>query len=134
MDNYGGEKGEYICRMMTSVARYGSGGAVTAMANTIAGIQPGYGNTASIQLALDPGLVQDEEAVKKITDLIRTIFEKGATLLNINIIDEQKILKAHKDPSLYPDLVVRVTGFTAYFSMLSPEFRQLVADRIIAKE
>ena len=52
----------------------------------------------------------------------------------LNIIDEKKILKAHKDPSLYPDLVVRVTGFTAYFSMLSPEFRQLVVDRIIAKE
>lgn len=109
-------------------------GAVTAMANTIADIQPGYGNTAPIQLELDPGLVQDDEAVKKMADLIRTVFEKGATLLNINIIDEEKILKAHQDPSLFPDLVVRVTGFTAYFSMLSPEFRQLVVDRIIAKK
>jgi pyruvate-formate lyase len=27
--------------------------------------------------------------------------------------------------------VVRVTGFTAYFAMLSPEFRQLVIDRMI---
>jgi len=34
-----------------------------------------------------------------------------------------KILEAHKDPFKYPDLVVRVTGFTAYFAMLSPEFR-----------
>lgn len=109
-------------------------GAVTAMVNTIADIQPGYGNTAPVQLELDPGLGRDEEAVKKIVDLIRTMFEKGATLLNINIIDEEKILAAHKDPSLYLDLVVRVTGFTAYFSMLSPEFRQLVVDRIIAKK
>lgn len=31
----------------------------------------------------------------------------------------------------YPDLVVRVTGFTAYFSMLSPGFRQLVVDRLL---
>ena len=29
------------------------------------------------------------------------------------------------------DLVVRVTGFSAYFASLSPEFRQLVVDRII---
>jgi len=28
-------------------------------------------------------------------------------------------------------LVVRVTGFTAYFCLLTPEFRQLVVDRII---
>ena len=31
----------------------------------------------------------------------------------------------------YPDLVVRVTGFTAYFVSLSPQFRQLVVDRFL---
>ena len=31
----------------------------------------------------------------------------------------------------YPDLVVRVTGFTAYFCSLTPEFRKLVVDRIL---
>ena len=30
-----------------------------------------------------------------------------------------------------PELVVRVTGFSAYFASLSPESRQLVVDRII---
>lgn len=106
-------------------------GAVTAMANSIASVQPGYGNTAPIQLELDPGLAESDEAIEKIVALITTMFEKGATLLNINIIDEEKIRRAHRDPSLYPDLVVRVTGFTAYFSMLSPEFRQLVVDRFL---
>lgn len=38
-----------------------------------------------------------------------------------------------QDPSLYPDLVVRVTGFSAYFASLSPKFRQLVVDRILDK-
>ena len=36
-----------------------------------------------------------------------------------------------KDPSKYPNLVVRVTGFTAYFCSLTPEFRKLVVDRIL---
>ena len=40
-------------------------------------------------------------------------------------------MKAHENPDLYPDLVVRVTGFTAYFATLSPEFRQLVVDRFL---
>ena len=52
--------------------------------------------------------------------------------MNINIIDKNKILEAHKNPFKYPDLVVRVTGFTAYFAMLSEEFRQLVVDRVTA--
>ncbi|MDR2657990.1 MAG: formate acetyltransferase [Oscillospiraceae bacterium] len=106
-------------------------GALTAMSNAICAIQPGYGNTAPIQLELDPGMARGDEAVLKIVDYIRAIMKQGATLLNINIIDAGRILEADKNPALYPDLVVRVTGFTAYFCMLTKEFRQLVVERIL---
>lgn len=107
-------------------------GAVTAMCNSIAAIQPGYGNTAPVQLELDPILANTPEGVDKMCAMIRGILDSGNTLLNINLIDAKKILDAHKDPSKYPDLVVRVTGFTAFFCMLSPEFRELVVDRVRA--
>ncbi len=107
-------------------------GAVSSMCNSIAAIQPGYGNTAPVQLEIDPQIANDKDGVDKMCAMIKAILETGNTLLNINIIDKQKILEAHKDPLKYPDLVVRVTGFTAYFAMLSPEFRQLVVDRIVA--
>ena len=106
-------------------------GALTAMSNSICAVQPGYGNTAPVQLELDPGMGRGDEAVQKIADYILTLFEQGATLLNINIVNGQQILEADKDPSKYPDLVVRVTGFTAYFCSLTPEFRKLVVDRIL---
>ena len=90
-----------------------------------------YGNTAPVQLEVDPGIAGDEEGIEKMCAMILGIM-KGNTLLNINIIDKEKILEAHRDPTKYPDLVVRVTGFTAYFAMLSENFRQLVVDRILA--
>ena len=105
-------------------------GAVSAMCNSIGMIQPGYGNCAPVQLEFDPGIVNDAEGIDKMAAMIKTIMDTGNTLLNINIIDAKKILEAHKDPFKYPDLVVRVTGFTAFFAMLSPEFRQLVVDRV----
>ena len=73
----------------------------------------------------------NQKNVEIIEAVIRAHFKMGGTLINVNVMDRKKILEAHKDPSLHPDLVVRVTGFTAYFSMLSPEFRQLVVDRIL---
>lgn len=109
---------------------YRRDGAVSAMCNSIGAIQPGYGNCAPVQLEFDPGIVNDSEGVDKMAAMIKTIMNTGNTLLNINIIDAKKILEAHKDPFKYPDLVVRVTGFTAFFAMLSPEFRQLVVDRV----
>ena len=47
------------------------------------------------------------------------------------VLDADKLMAANKNPDLYPDLVVRVTGFTAYFVSLTPEFRQLVVDRFL---
>ena len=79
----------------------------------------------------DPGMARGEEAVDKICDDILTLFDQGGTLLNINIINAQQILAANENPDLFPDLIVRVTGFTAYFCLLTPEFRKLVVDRIL---
>ena len=126
----GRKNGEPINHGANPCSGFRHDGAVTAMCNSIARIQPAYGNTAPVQLEVDPGIGNDEEGIRKMADMIKTIMNTGNTLLNINIIDIEKILEAHKDPMRYPDLVVRVTGFTAYFAMLSPEFRQLVVDRI----
>jgi pyruvate-formate lyase len=106
-------------------------GAATAMATGIARIQPGYGNTAPLQLEFDPQLSKEEGGVDRVAALIKAHVDMGGTLVNINVLDKQKLMEAHKNPMMYPDLVVRVTGFTAYFVALSPEFRQLVVDRFI---
>lgn len=79
----------------------------------------------------DPGMARGEEAVDKICDDILTLFDQDGTLLNINIINAQQILAANENPDLFPDLVVCVTGFTAYFCLLTPEFRKLAVDRIL---
>ncbi|NLX44108.1 MAG: formate acetyltransferase, partial [Chloroflexi bacterium] len=106
-------------------------GAPSAMATAIASVQCGWGNSSPMQIELEPGLGRDEGGVDNVCDLIRTHMEMGGTQVNLNVMDASKVLEAHKDPSLHPDLVVRVTGFSAYFASLSPQFRQLVVDRII---
>jgi formate C-acetyltransferase len=108
--------------------------APTALALAVASVQPGYGNTAPMQIELDPGLSRNSEDRRKVVDLIRTHFELGGTQINMNILDRKAVLEAHKDPSTHPDLVVRVTGFSAYFASLSPEMRQIVVNRIIAED
>ena len=107
-------------------------GALTAMGVAVASVQPGWGNTAPIQLEIDPILGSNEEGIERITSFLMTYCnDLEGTLVNINILDKDKILDAHAHPERHPDLVVRVTGFSAYFSALSPDFRQLVVDRII---
>jgi formate C-acetyltransferase len=108
-------------------------GALTAMAHAVSSVQPLWGNSAPIQLEIDPILGKDEGGVEKMAAFLMTYCcDMNGTLVNINILDKDRIMDAHKNPDSHPDLVVRVTGFSAYFSNLSPKFRQLVVDRIIA--
>jgi len=110
------------------------GSAPTAMAVAVASVQCGYGNTAPLQLDMDPGLARGEEGLAKVEALIKGHFELGGTMINMNIVDKKQILEAHQDPSKYPNLIVRVTGFSAYFASLSRNLRQLVVDRILSEE
>jgi len=109
----------------------GRPGTPTQLATAVAQVQPGYGNTAPLQLDLDPGLACSPETLDKVEALLRTYFDLGGTLVNINVVDKDTILKAQEDPEAYPDLLVRVTGFSAYFASLSDELRQVVVDRIV---
>jgi len=111
----------------------GKPGTPTQMAVAVAAVQSGYGNTAPLQLDLDPGSVSGEEGLDKIEALLKGHFDMGGTLININVLDKQTILDANEDPLKYPELVVRVTGFSAYFASLSKEMRQYVVDRIVAE-
>jgi len=107
-------------------------GALTALAEAVAAVQPGWGNPAPLQIEVDPSFSKEEGGVEKICAVLETHFELGGTEININILDKEKVLAAHKDPSKYPDLVVRVTGFSAYFASLSPEMREVVVRRIVS--
>ena len=106
-------------------------GAATAMSTGVALARAGYGNTCPWQLEMDPKISAQEGGLENVEHMLRTHFDLGGTLVNINILDRDVLMRAHENPELYPDLVVRVTGFTAYFAVLSPTFRQLMVDRFV---
>ncbi|MFO7959059.1 MAG: pyruvate formate lyase family protein [Candidatus Brocadiia bacterium] len=110
----------------------GKPGTPTQLALAVASVQPGYGNTAPLQIDLDAGSVDDEAGMARVQSLIQTHFEMGGTLVNINVVDRETLIEAHEDPSRHPDLIVRVTGFSAYFASLSEELREYVVDRVVA--
>lgn len=109
------------------------GSAPTAKSNAVAEVQPHWGNTTPLQIDLDSGLAREIGGIEAVEALLKGHADLGGSVININVISKQQILEAHKDPSKYPDLVIRVTGYSAYFKTLSPEYRQQVVDRVLAE-
>ncbi len=127
----GRRSGEPISHGANPNPHFRQDGAPTAQSNGIASVQCGYGNTAPLQIEFDPQISIEQGGVDRVLELILAHFKQGGTLININVLDAEKLIEANQNPDLHPDLVVRVTGFTAYFASLSPQFRQLVVDRFL---
>ncbi len=87
-------------------------------------------NGASQVIAFSSASLEDEEHLKKFASLLRAYGEVGGTSLMINMIDPETLKDAQKRPEEYENLVVRVTGYNAYFANLGKE----IQDEIIARE
>jgi formate C-acetyltransferase len=108
--------------------------AVTAKATAVAAVQPRWGNTTPLQIEIDRKLVSGMGGVDAIMAYILAHNQQGGTLINMNVLSKEQILEAHEDPMTHPDLVIRVTGYSAYFKTLSRDYRQPIVDRILAEE
>lgn len=60
---------------------------------------------------------------------LRTWGDLGISHIQFNILDRETLLKAQNHPEDYPDLIVRVAGYSAYFADLSKGLQ----DSIIAR-
>ncbi len=87
-------------------------------------------NGASHTMSFSPSLLRDEEHVSKLMAFLRAYGEKGGTALQVNVIDPDTLREAQRRPEDYRNLLVRVTGYNAYFVMLGREMQ----DEIIARE
>ncbi|MCL2221112.1 MAG: pyruvate-formate lyase [Oscillospiraceae bacterium] len=101
-------------------------------ATAVAEAQPGYGNSAPLHLDIDTNMVKTAGGIDALCALIHTHNKMGGTLINLNCITPEQIKAAHENPESHPDLVVRVTGYSAFFASLSQEYRQQVVDRYLS--
>ena len=70
-----------------------------------------------------------EDSLRKMTALIRTYLKRGGFELQINVVDRDTLLAAREQPELYRDLVVRIGGYSDYFTRLSPTMQAEVIER-----
>ena len=87
-------------------------------------------NGASHTMTFNPSLLRDPEHREKFKAFLRSYVENGGSALQINMIDADILCDAQKNPDAYRHLVVRVTGYNAYFTSIGLELQ----NEIIARE
>ena len=67
-----------------------------------------------------------ENSIDTMTSLIKTYLSRGGFEMQINVVDKKTLEDAVINPDSYRDLVVRIGGYSDYFTRLSSEMQQEV--------
>lgn len=87
-------------------------------------------NGASHTITFNPSILKDAEHREKFKAFLRGYAENGGTALQINMIDPDMLRDAQKHPQNYRHLLVRITGYNAYFVTVGKELQDEVIARL----
>lgn len=76
-----------------------------------------------LNIKMSPASVQGEEGTQRLIAFIKAWRDLKLWHLQFNIINQQTLLDAQKNPEHYRSLLVRVAGYSAYFVQLSPKLQ-----------
>jgi len=86
-------------------------------------------NGMVLDLKFNPQFLENERHMDALKDLINAYCANGGMEIQFNVVDRATLIDAQEHPELHQDLVVRVSGFSAYFTTLM----KTTQDEIIAR-
>jgi formate C-acetyltransferase len=87
-------------------------------------------NGASHTITFHPSIIRDPEHRGKFKAFLKGYAENGGTCLQVNMLDPDMLRDAQQHPEDYPHLLVRITGYNAYFTAIGKELQNEVIERV----
>jgi len=87
-------------------------------------------NGASHTITFNPSILKDPTHKDKFKSFLKGYNENGGTALQINMLDPAVLVDAQKNPGDHRHLLVRITGYNAYFTSIGKELQDEVIKRI----
>lgn len=103
----------------------------SALLRSVAGLDKSrWSNSQVLNATFDRRTIGGKAGAAKLASLLRTYFiDQDGMQVQVAVLSADDLRKARENPSAYPNLLVRVSGYCAYFADLQPD----VQDEIIAR-
>jgi choline trimethylamine-lyase len=103
----------------------------TALLNSVCKLNPAksWQSGYQVNIRFQSSMLSVPSNREKVRAMLNAYFLKGGQEMQINSIDTEMLRAAQKNPGQYPDLVVRVAGFSEFFVNLTPEMQEEIIAR-----
>lgn len=85
-----------------------------------------------IDFMVTPSFIENN--LEKFTDFLILSIEIGFFQMQMNVISSETLIKAKENPEEFPNLIVRVWGFSSYFNDLPEEYKNVLIERALKNE
>jgi formate C-acetyltransferase len=86
-------------------------------------------NGVNVNAKFDTATLKGAHGKEILKALLLTYFKKGGMQAQLNVLDTEMLKDAKLHPEKYPSLIVRVSGYSAYFNDLSPAMKDEIIQR-----
>ena len=86
-------------------------------------------NGGPLTVELHTNVFRNEEGVRKVAMMVAEFIRRGGHELQLNALNRETLLQAQKHPENYPDLIVRVWGWSGYFCELDLPYQNQIISR-----
>jgi formate C-acetyltransferase len=101
----------------------------TAATRSVAKLDHARTNGTLLNVKINPQTVKNDRDLHKLAALIRTYFGQGGHHMQFNVVDRDLLLEAMDQPERHRNLLIRVAGYSDYFTLLSREIQQEILSR-----
>jgi formate C-acetyltransferase len=101
----------------------------TAATRSVAKLDHARTNGTLLNVKINPQTVKNDRDLLKLAALIRTFFGQGGHHMQFNIVDRDLLLEAMDQPERHRNLLIRVAGYSDYFTLLSREIQLEILSR-----
>ncbi len=104
----------------------------TASLNSVAKLDNElFGNGVNLNIKFDARTLKGEQGSATFGALVGGYFDQGGMQVQINALDPAVLLDAQNNPEKYRNLLVRISGYCAYFVDLTPEMQKEIIERTL---
>ncbi len=86
-------------------------------------------NGGPLTLELHDSVFRNQDGERKVAQLVRYFIDRGGHQLQLNAVNRDVLLDAQKHPEDYPNLIVRVWGWSGYFCELDSNYQNHIIAR-----